>query len=176
MARRLRRQIMRSVRLSSRAKIAIAVLTLAGIGLAVLRPKDQVLYNPSDSLPAGFYVRSGDAIERGLIVSVRSLDVAPGYARARDFADAGDRFLKRVAALDGDEVCASGDVISINGAPVTTRFAVDDEGRALPSWNGCVTLKPGDVFLLGDHPASFDGRYWGVTKRADLDGPWKKLR
>ncbi len=148
---------------------------LIGIALSVFRPQDEVLYNPSKSSPKGFYIRSDKAVIRGSVVSVRSIHVAPDYARARDFADRGDQFLKRVAALEGDEVCASGNTILINGAAVVTRLKEVADVSQLPSWSGCVTLDAGDVFLLGDHPDSFDGRYWGVTKRGDLVGPWRKI-
>jgi conjugative transfer signal peptidase TraF len=167
---------MRYDRLSYCAKILIGASMLAGVLMAVLRPQDVVLFNPSDSLPKGFYVRASGPIQRGSIVSVRSIDVAPDYARVRNFADNGDRFLKRAAALEGDEVCASGNTISINGAAVAMRHAEDDSGNALPSWEGCVTLSADDIFLLGDSGDSFDGRYWGVTNRRDVDGPWRRIR
>ncbi len=167
---------MRRPRLSPRAKIVIGILMLTGIAMAVFRPQDQLLYNPSASLPKGFYVRATGPIERGAIVTVRSIHVAPDYARARDFADSGDRFLKRVAALEGDQVCAAGSTVTINGAAIAMRDAADRSGSSLPSWSGCVTLGPDDVFLLGDSADSFDGRYWGVTKRNDVDGPWRKIR
>ncbi|GAM99880.1 hypothetical protein U91I_03535 [alpha proteobacterium U9-1i] len=47
-------------------------------------------------------------IVRHSIVTVRARDVALNYAATRRFTDANDRFLKRVAALDGDIVCGSG--------------------------------------------------------------------
>ncbi len=167
---------MRRKSFSSRAKIWTGVVMLSGIALAVFRPQDSALYNPSASLPTGVYVRAEGPIEHGSIVAVRSIHVAPDFARARDFADRGDRFLKRVAAIEGDEVCARGSEISINQVPVATRLSADDSGNALPSWDGCVKLSADDIFLLGDGGDSFDGRYWGVTKRRDVDGPWRKKR
>jgi len=162
--------------LSSRAKAIILASVLAGIGLTVFRPHDLILYNPSDSIPKGFYVRDGSELARGSVVTIRSIHAAPDYAAKRKFTDAGDRFLKRIAAMEGDTVCAEGSTVSVNGKPVAERAHVDAAGDPLPSWTGCVTLDAGHVFLLGDHPGSFDGRYWGISKRADLTGPWRPLR
>lgn len=162
--------------LSSRAKTLILAGVLAGIGLAVFRPQDIILFNPSDSIPKGFYVRDGSELARGSVVTIRSIHAAPDYAAKRNFADAGDRFLKRIAAIEGDTVCAERSAVSVNGKPIAERADMGAVGDPLPSWTGCVTLDAGQVFLLGDHPGSFDGRYWGISKRADLTGPWRPLR
>jgi conjugative transfer signal peptidase TraF len=161
---------------SPRAKVLILAGVLAGTGLAMFRPQDVILYNPSDSIPKGFYVRGRSELAHGSIVTIRSIRAAPDYAAKRNFADAGDRFLKRIAAMKGDTVCSEGSVVSVNGKPIAERADLGAVGEPLPSWTGCVTLDAGQVFLLGDHPGSFDGRYWGISERADLIGPWRPLR
>jgi conjugative transfer signal peptidase TraF len=167
---------MPSPTLSPRAKVFVLACVLAGVGLALFRPQDLFLYNPSDSMPQGFYVLKKSELERGSVVTIRSVHAASDYAAKRDFTDAGDRFLKRIAAVEGDTVCADGSTVSVNGKPTAERADVDAAGDPLPSWTGCVILSAGQVFLLGDHPGSFDGRYWGLSNRADLIGPWRPLR
>ena len=166
---------MRLPTLSPRASLIIGAVAIA----ALVRPSslrsDVILYNPSDSLPKGFYVRASGTPRRGSIVTVKAVSVAPDYARLRDFDDAGDRFLKRVAAVEGDRVCAEGEAVTINDGPTIARVRQDAEGRALPFWSGCVTLGADEVFLLGDHDQSFDGRYFGITKRADIEGVWRRF-
>jgi len=164
--------LMAALRLS-RVNILLLAVMMTGIGFAVLRPQELVLYNPSESLPRGFYIRTDGEPVLGAIVTIRSVDAAPEYSARRNFTDAGDRFLKRIAAVEGDTVCAEGSLIRINDIPVAQRAETDPAGDPLPSWDGCVTLQGGEVFLLGDHPGSFDGRYWGVSQRADLTGPWR---
>jgi len=83
--------------------------------------RDWLLYNNTPSVPPGWYVRSADAIARGALVTVRAQDVAPDYAGARNFTDARDRFIKRIAANDGDSVCAEDDATRINGRTVAHR-------------------------------------------------------
>lgn len=160
----------------SRASLAVGGLAIVALGLAAISAKTFVVYNPSDSVPSGFYIRSGGPIARGVIVTIDARMVDVAYVRQREFGDEGDRFLKRVAATEGDTVCAEGGSVSVNGKPVAERADLDADGAPLPSWTGCAILDAGQVFLLGDHPDSFDGRYWGISERADLTGPWRPLR
>lgn len=155
--------------------VIAAVVALAGLAVAALRDGDTMLYNHSPSLPTGLYVRSEGPIARDTVVTVRAVDVAPAQAHARGFAGARDRFLKRVAALSGDEVCAHGDAITINGIRAANRHAYDSGGQSLPRWTGCRTLAARDIFLLGDTGDSFDGRYWGVVSRDLVEGVWRPL-
>jgi type IV secretory pathway protease TraF len=43
-------------------------------------------------------------------------------------------------------------------------------GSPLPSWQECLTLADSQLFLLGDTPGSRDGRYSGVTPKAEIVG------
>ncbi len=159
-------------------RIAI-VAGIAAIGLvaaASATNPDAVHYNGTPSMPVGFYLRAPGEVERGAIVTLRAVDVAPDYAAARNFTDPGDRFLKRVVGAAGDVVCASGAEITLNGARVAERQARDAAGRALPAWSGCVTLDQTHVFLLGDTPDSFDGRYWEPVRRDRIEGVWRPMR
>lgn len=134
-----------------------------------------LLYNPSPSMPPGFYWRTERHMGRGAIVTVRARDAAPGYAALRGFADPSDRFIKRVVGISGDVVCAHGRNITLNATPIVTREVRDRAGRELPSWSGCRTLTEREFFLLGDSADSFDGRYWGVVDLQQIEGVWRPL-
>lgn len=85
-------------------------------------------------------------------------------AAQRRYIPANAPLVKRVAAAAGDEVCALGQQILINGKWLAGRRHADAEGRPMPWWNGCVRLRGRQLLLLmSDSPASFDGRYFGVT-------------
>jgi conjugative transfer signal peptidase TraF len=161
---------------SSRTWILIGALAIVCLGVAERRSGDVVLYNHSPSIPRGFYLRVDRPIERAAIVTVRAADVAPEEARRRKFDGPRDRFIKRVAGVSGDVVCASGDHIDINGRRVAERAQRDSEGRTLPRWKGCRMLAAQDVFLLGDAANSFDGRYFGVVGSVRIEGVWRPLR
>lgn len=83
--------------------------------------------------------------------------------------------VKRVAAHAGDEVCALGTQVFVNGSPVAARRSVDGRGRSMPAWSGCVRLRGRQLFLLMDNPASFDGRYFGLTEGSDVIGKARLL-
>ena len=159
-------------------------LTLIGLGSVALvlaaalsvHASPVLIYNPSPSVPVGFYWRGAGTPFIGDLVSVPSLIAAPGFAGARDFDDRTDKFIKRIAAASGQVVCARGGQVSIDGVRVVDRLPHDKMGRALPSWSGCRMLKADEIFLLGDTADSFDGRYWGPVSLRVVDGPWRPLR
>lgn len=153
--------------------IFLAAAGVVGLFVVAAEANDVLLYNHSPSIPVGLYVRSGDPIERGAIATVRAAEVAEDYARERDFADEGDRFIKRVVATTGDTVCAERDLLSLNGAVIAHRQELDSSGRALPRWFGCRTLLQHEFLLLGDTEDSFDGRYWGVVHASQVEGVWR---
>lgn len=160
---------------NQRMILCIGAVAIAALAWAWLREGDPILYNHSPSLPVGLYVRTNGPVERGAIVTVRASDVAPGYAALRDFDGPGDRFIKRIAAAQGDVVCAAEDVITINARTVAHRAAVDSSGRALPRWTGCQEVSAEELLLLGDTPDSFDGRYFGLVQRSDVEGVWRQM-
>ena len=71
----------------------------------------------------------------------------------------------------GQSVCWTSAPISIDGIEIGTALAYDRRGRALPDWQGCRAITPGEVFLMNsDAPASFDGRYFGPTPLSEIVG------
>jgi len=164
---------MRTRRLGLALASAGALFGLAA--LAWPAAQEQFVYNHTPSVPVGFYVRTDARIERGAFVTVRARDVAPLAAAARDFAGLRNRFIKRVAAMQGDEVCAEGDHITINNGPAFVRRTHDSAGAPLARWHGCRILAAHEILLLGDTEDSFDGRYWGPVHQRTIEGVWRPL-
>jgi conjugative transfer signal peptidase TraF len=154
------------------------ILGLAAISACAMtvHASPLLIYNPSPSVPVGFYWRAAGAPQLGDFVTVRAVRAAPLYARERGFTDRTDRFIKRLAAVSGQRVCANDNRVSIDRARVVHRLRADTMGHALPTWSGCRTLATDEVFLLGDTADSFDGRYWGPVQLKDIDGPWRPVR
>lgn len=175
-----RRQIVRSLSNVRSKRWPILLLTgaiaaFAAVVAALPSATDQLLYNRTPSVPVGFYLRTGTPIARGSFVTVRARDVAPAAARARGFDGERNRFIKRVAAVAGDHVCAVGGLLTINEGVPLTRRSRDSTGAELVRWNECRTLLEGEVLLLGDTADSFDGRYWGPIDRSRIEGVWRPL-
>lgn len=158
---------------------AILVLALA-LTSTVSLPK-KLIYNASESAPVGFYwidrrpITRGDYVYVGVPERVHDLVIERGYLPPNV------PLLKRVVGLNDDRICRVGTEISVNGTVVATAKRRDGLGRAMPDWHGCHIIIEQTVFLLQDHPRSFDGRYFGPVDRQLILGrathvrlPWRK--
>jgi len=150
--------------------LGVTVLSVLATS-ATLAPTPRLVWNASASAPIGFYWRVAGRPSRGDLVLARAPIWARRLAAERRYLPLNVAIVKRVAAVAGDVVCASGDTISVNGRVVAHRLASDRMGHPLPQWEGCETLGAGEFFLLmAAVPDSFDGRYFGVTDRRDIIG------
>ena len=150
-------------------------MTGAGVGLvlasALVPPAPRLLWNASASAPVGLYsVTPGAWLERDDMAVAQVPERFRQLAADRGYLPLGVPLVKRVAAYGGDKVCALGTDIVINGRPAAKRQIRDSNGRPMPKWGGCIRLHGREAFLLMDNPASFDGRYFGATKGADIVG------
>ena len=150
--------------LGRRVAVIGAGITLVGLTIA-FPPAPRLVWNASASAPIGLYaVTPGATVEPGDMVIARVPDPSRMMAAERRYIPANVPLVKRVAAAAGDEVCALGREIFVNGSWVVERRASDAKGRPMPWWSGCVRLRGRQLFLLmSDSPGSFDGRYFGVT-------------
>lgn len=147
-----------------------------GTGLLALTiavpPRPRLVWNASASAPIGLYaVDPGASIQVGDMVVARLPDGWRAFAARRRYLPANVPLVKQVVAVAGDQVCAVGAHVWVNGRRVAERRSADGAGRPLPWWRGCIRLREGQFFLLmRDSPASFDGRYFGPTDGAQLVG------
>lgn len=161
--------------------LIVACLTVAALtclGLSQWRSGTPVIvYNASRSVPKGFYrVSAATSLRRGDLVLMTTPDSVRGLADARRYLPATVPLIKTVAALPGDQICAFGTRIFINGRLVATRLSHDSEGRPLPSWQGCRTLAKGEFLpLVPDSPRSFDGRYFAAVPVTRVRGRLEPL-
>lgn len=159
------------------AALALAlVLTLSTAGLAaVARVTPRwLLINESASAPRGLYVRSADQTVRlGRFVALAQPAMARPYLRSLGVPP-DMRLLKRVAAVQGEAVCSRAGRLNTPRTAVAV-LARDRRGVALPRWRGCRRLAADEVLVLGDTPASFDGRYFGPTARGQIDAVYQEV-
>ena len=161
-----------SRRCLQRRAAMLGILAIA-VGMTVaLPPRPLLVWNASASAPVGLYAvgAAPDSATGNMVIADLS-EPMRSFAARRHYLPVNVPLVKRVAAGPGDTVCANGEDIFINGHPVAKRLTIDGAGRLMPWWSGCLLLRRGALFLLmSDSPASFDGRYFGPTKRSDVVG------
>ncbi|MEM9374604.1 MAG: S26 family signal peptidase [Pseudomonadota bacterium] len=145
---------------------AVFILSVGSV-ISVTEP---LIWNRTESAPLGLYWRSDGPLTLNMWAVVSANSEAANWAAERGYIGADWPIIKRVRAMEGDEVCRKDYAISINGEPVAIAREHDRSSRELPVWQGCFRLKSHEVFLLNDHPNSLDGRYFGATDMDDVRG------
>lgn len=166
----------------SRRKYLGVLALCAALGIAALvapalrAPATRWVYNPSDSVPRGWYriepfEPSHDALHVGDIVLARLPAKAAALAAQRGYLPERIPLLKRIGAMAPQRVCMAGRSVHVDDVPVALARSADGQGRGLPLWSRCRPLRAGELFLLSaTHPASFDSRYFGPIDAAAVLG------
>jgi conjugative transfer signal peptidase TraF len=149
-------------------------LFIANAAIPKLKTKPPVILNETPSMAKGAYVRMGEVadLKRGDIIAMPTNSAARNYLVKKLGYPKDTMLIKRVAGLNGDLVCRRNSVVTINKRSLVAARS-DRRGNYLAAWNGCRILSPNQVFLLGDHPASYDSRYFGPVSRSELAGIYR---
>ena len=142
------------------------MLPVAGIGAALVlliapAPRDSTVYvvwNASPSVPIGLYGIVHRRPEVGELALVRLPEELAEIAHRRGYLPRSALLLKPVAAGAVDRVCRLGADVFVQSRLIA-RAMTDSE--PLPLWRGCRTLGGSELFLIAEHPGSFDSRYFG---------------
>ncbi len=150
--------------------LAVAAELPPSVASPTLRWPPLLLWNASASVPRGLYnLHPASPLYLNELVAVRPPASLARSLAARHYLPLGVPLLKHIAALPGQTVCRTARTITIDGHAVAVALRRDSHGRVLPSWHGCRTLHPGEIFLLNRTvPVSFDGRYFGVMPAASI--------
>lgn len=161
------------------------LFTCMGIGLAalcapaVMRTSAHesvfVVYNPTDSVPRGWYwvgsIDNAASLHVGSIVLARLPADVASFAGQRGYLPNNVPILKRIGAVAPQSVCVHEQLVHIDGALVATTRTHDGRRRPLQAWPQCRPLAEGELFLLSDtNPASFDSRYFGPIAASEVVG------
>ncbi len=159
------------------------VIVLIGLGIAALAwpsvhtPVARIVYNPSDSVPPGWYrIGLPDSLHVGSIVLASLPADAAALAGQRGYLPERIPLLKRIGAMSPQQVCIEKHIVRIDGVAVAGVHRVDGRGRPLSAWQKCRRLHDGELFLLSaTNPASFDSRYFGPVALAAVIGSAQPL-
>ena len=120
----------------------------------------------------GLYaMRPAIALHTGELVAILPPMPLARYLAGRGYLPNGVALLKHILALPGQTVCRIGRVVRIDRVAAAKALDHDRLGRSLPVWQGCRTLRAGEVFLLNPTVrGSFDGRYFGPLPAVSIIG------
>ena len=140
--------------------------------VAVFDPLPRVIWNASASAPLGLYrIEPLTDPPHGALVAVTPPVALARWLSGRGYLGERVPLLKHVAARPGQRICRIGAVVSVDARPVATARERDGQGRPLPVWQGCRTLRAGELLMLNpDHADSMDGRYFGPLRTATVLG------
>jgi len=153
-----------------RLRWPIAALAALFIG-GVVAKESGWRVNVSGSLPETFYrvvdlkhARVGDYVQICAPISIPAL---PAASPGEPSCDGKLPLLKRVVAVAWDRVIVDSEGVWVNGEllPDSRPKATDSTGRPLPAAYGRHDLLPMEYWVMGEHPDSYDSRYFGKVIR-----------
>lgn len=141
-----------------------------------------LVFNPSLSLPQGFYVRTPTGeIQRGDLVSFCLAPDAARLARTREYLPSSSDgshpqcpentppMIKRIQALPGDTVEVNLEGVYVNGKQVADPPPhCDASVRPLPIQYGSHLLQAGEYWVTTDLYLSLDSRVYGPVHRSQI--------
>jgi len=111
-------------------------------------------------------------LERGDVVSFKAND------RIMFSMMNGKRIAKMIAGMPGDHVVSNSSGLFINGKFIAKRHPTSLKNLAAKGKQPVDidrVLAPGELFVIGTLPRSFDSRYWGVLPASTVDRMVKPL-
>ncbi len=148
-------------------RLRVVLFTVLGIAALawtfVYTPVARIVYNPSDSVPPGWYrIGPPHSLHVDSIVLASLPADAAALAAQRGYLPLHIPLLKRIGAMAPQQVCIKQHIVRIDGVAEAVARTADGRGRPLSDWQHCRRLHDGELFLLSaTNPASFDSRYFG---------------
>ena len=152
--------------------ITTSAATLFVVMTSVFHSAPKLLWNASASIPIGLYtVRRALPLRVGELVVIAPPQPLAQFFASRRYLPLGVPLVKHVLALSGQTVCRDGRTITVDGVAVGEALEHDRFGSALPGWQGCLALTPGEIFVMNTVPPdSLDGRYFGPLPLTTIVG------
>ncbi len=79
--------------------------------------------------------------------------------------------MKRVAGVAGDHLTVRNGLVKINGHQIADGLPLIDPSKVSPSaFDRDEVIPVGKLFMVADHPHSYDSRYWGYLDVSSVVG------
>lgn len=135
--------------------------------------RERIFINNSPSVPVGFYLKTNkQEIEKNAIVFFRPSEKTKEFLVHQGLLSKNIPFmLKRVGGIEGDHIVIRDKKLYINTLFVYEVPEKTSKGIPLhPIQKLDYILKPGEYFLIGDIKQAYDGRYFGIVTRHQIEG------
>lgn len=169
-----------SVNTQGRCVVRVLVYSATAVSIGYVIVSLHLRFNFTSSMAVGVYrlvpLPQG-GVQRGMTVAACAPPDAAELSRRRGYLASGpcaygtELLLKAVVATSGDEVALSRAGIAVNQCllPNSRPLSHDAAGRRLLSWpQEHVLLTQGQLWLYADNVRSWDSRYWGPVRVADV--------
>lgn len=152
--------------------VMVTYFSVMGVAIASFVPMPlRLVWNASASVPIGLYdLDPPHHLTVGDLVAVMPDKPLSDFMVERGYIGRSVPLMKHVAALPGQQVCRTGNAVTVDAVPLGNALDRDKRGRPLPVWQGCRRIADGDIFFMNpDVRDSLDGRYFGpIPARAVL--------
>ena len=78
--------------------------------------------------------------------------------------------MKRIVRVPGVHIVIKEDEVYINGQSVGRGFGIDRYGQRIDLASLPEVIPEGEYYVALPHPRSFDSRYYGLIRKADILG------
>lgn len=152
--------------------LTASAICLIGTSAIINKQNIRLVWNTSASVPIGLYrITAKDSLAHGDLVLIRPSERLSIFLSSRQYLPAQAMLLKHIAALPGQTICRTGNMVFVDQMPIGIALQTDSIGRQLPVWQGCVSLSTTQIFVMNpDARDSFDGRYFGPLPRTAIIG------
>lgn len=110
-------------------------------------------------------VSATDRITTGDYLVFRHQDL---LQREKGLNKENDRFIKMVGCRPGEKLATFAGSFSCEGIFLGMALTKDGKGNVLPQFSFYGTLPPDKFFMIGQHPRSYDSRYFGFIDAHDI--------
>ncbi len=158
--------------MNRRYYLLAAIASAAALATLAVPVSRYAVWNITASVPTGLYaVRGKASLHVGERIAILPPPDISRLLAERGYLPVGVPLIKRVAAVNGQSVCRFAHGVTIDGKFAGVARTFDRRGLRLPAWFGCRILRSGELFVMNTAaPDSFDGRYFGVLRSADVIG------
>ncbi len=87
----------------------------------------------------------------------------------------GKLFIKRMGCDSGQHLLVTKDKVLCDGKFIATILQKNAEGNALPHYEYNGTIPNDNFFALGEHPRSFDSRYFGLVDKKQIKNTARRI-